>query len=315
MAGKNPTAIARHLTQQKIPTPGGKQNWQSATVESILRNEKYKGSALLQKRYTVDFLTKTMKVNEGEVPQYYVEDSHPAIIRPEEWEAVQAEIARRKGKGKRHDCGSPFSGKIICGDCGSVYGSKVWHSNDKYRRVIWQCNSKFKNETKCTTPHVDEKTLKERFLRALSQYMADPEERIEGLRYVQKSMTDTDFINVDIEKAERDLERLSAMVRSCIMMNASANLTEEAYTQQYTDLTRQYEEKKAEYEALLERKKAMESIAMVFSGILFRLTELEEIPIDFDEALWNTLIDHVAIYADERIVFTFMDGTEILVTL
>ena len=51
---------------------------------------------------------------------------------------------------------------------------------------------------------------------------------------------------------------------------------------------------------------------MVFSGILFRLTELEEIPIDFDEALWNTLIDHVTIHADERIVFTFMDGTEIV---
>ena len=129
--------------------------------------------------------------------------------------------------------------------------------------------------------------------------------------YVQKSMTDTDFIDADIEKAERDLERLSAMVRSCIMMNASANLTEEAYTQQYTDLTRQYEEKKAEYESLLERKKAMEATAVVFSDILFRLTELEEIPIDFDEALWNTLVDHVTVYADERIVFSFMDGTEI----
>ena len=79
------------------------------------------------------------------------------------------------------------------------------------------------------------------------------------------------------------------MVRSCILMNASANLTEEVYTQQYTDLTRQYEEKKAEYESLLERKKAMEATAIVFSGILFRLTELEEIPIDFDEALWNNL--------------------------
>lgn len=168
-----------------------------------------------------------------------------------------------------------------------------------------------RHETKCATPHVDEKILKERFLRALSQYMADPEERIEGLRYVQKSMTDADFIDADIEKAERDLERLSAMVRSCIMMNASANLTEEAYTQQYTDLTRQYEEKKAAYESLLERKKAMESTAIVFSGILFRLTELEEIPIDFDEALWNTLVDHVTVYAEERIVFSFMDGTEI----
>ena len=55
----------------------------------------------------------------------------------------------------------------------------------------------------------------------------------------------------------------------------------------------------------------MEATAIVFSGILFRLTELEEIPIDFDEALWNTLIDHVTVYADERIVFSFMDGTEI----
>ena len=99
------------------------------------------------------------------------------------------------------------------------------------------------------------------------------------------------------------------------MLNASANLTEEAYTQQYADLNRQYEEKKAEYEALLERKRDMEATAVVFRGILFQLTELDEIPIDFDEALWNTLVDHVTVYADERIVFSFMDGTEILVTL
>lgn len=95
------------------------------------------------------------------------------------------------------------------------------------------------------------------------------------------------------------------------MLNASATLTEVEYRQQYIDLTRQYEEKKAEYEALLDRKKAMEATAVVFGGILFRLTELEEIPIDFDEALWNTLVDHVTVYADERIVFSFMDGTEI----
>ena len=83
-----------------------------------------------------------------------------------------------------------------------------------------------------------------------------------------------------------------------------------AYTKQYTDLTRQYEEKKAEYESLLERKKAMEATAMVFSSVLLRLTELKEIPIDFDEALWNTLVDYVTVYAEERIVFSFMDGTE-----
>ena len=69
---------------------------QTSTVESILQNEKYKGAALLQKCFTVDFLTKKRKVNEGEVPQYYVEHSHEPIITPEEFDKVQTELARRK---------------------------------------------------------------------------------------------------------------------------------------------------------------------------------------------------------------------------
>lgn len=60
-------------------TPGGQKKWHAKTVESILRNEKYKGDALLQKSYTVDFLSKKMKKNEGEVPQYYVENNHAPL--------------------------------------------------------------------------------------------------------------------------------------------------------------------------------------------------------------------------------------------
>ena len=86
--GQSSNAIARHLTQQGIPTPAKKTVWQKATVESILRNEKYKGAALLQKSFTVDFLQKKTKVNEGEVPQYYVEHSHEAIIAPAEWDII-----------------------------------------------------------------------------------------------------------------------------------------------------------------------------------------------------------------------------------
>ncbi|MEE1037189.1 MAG: recombinase family protein, partial [Oscillospiraceae bacterium] len=85
MEGKSSNAIATYLTKQNIPSPAGKPSWQRCTVESILRNEKYKGAALLQKKFTVDFLQKKMKVNEGEVPQYDVEHSHEAIIAPAEW--------------------------------------------------------------------------------------------------------------------------------------------------------------------------------------------------------------------------------------
>ena len=90
--GKSPSAIASYLTGEGISTPAGKRNWRPNTVESILTNEKYKGDALLQKSFTVDFLTKKSKLNEGEVPQYYVANSHPAIIEPEIFDLVQYEM-------------------------------------------------------------------------------------------------------------------------------------------------------------------------------------------------------------------------------
>jgi len=154
MEGKTPSAIAKHLESEGIPSPAGKKTWQVATVKSILTNEKYKGDALLQKHFTVDFLTKKRKSNEGEVPQYYVQNSNPAIIAPDEFDAVQAEIERRKGLGRPSGCNSPFSAKLVCGDCDGFFGSKVWGSNTRYRRVIWRCNEKYRGDKKCNTPHV-----------------------------------------------------------------------------------------------------------------------------------------------------------------
>ena len=142
IAGMTVDRIAKTLTREGIPTPAGREKWQKRTVESILLNEKYKGEALLQKVFTVDFLTKKVKKNEGEVPQYYVKNSHPGIIDPEEWQLVQDEMKRRKEKAGYHHGLSPFAGKIYCGECGSVFGPKVWHSNDPYRKVIWRCNDK-----------------------------------------------------------------------------------------------------------------------------------------------------------------------------
>lgn len=119
LEGKTPSEIAKHLTTNKILTPSGKVVWQQSTVLSILKNEKYKGDAILQKSFKVDFLTKKKKVNEGEVTQYYVENSHPAIITPEVFELVQHEIKKRKNAKGYKTGGSCFLDKIVCGECGS----------------------------------------------------------------------------------------------------------------------------------------------------------------------------------------------------
>ena len=88
LEGKTTQGIANYLMEHGILSPAGKKTWRSSTVASILTNEKYKGDALLQKRFTVDFLTKELRVNNGEVPQYYVEGSHEAIVAPEESDTV-----------------------------------------------------------------------------------------------------------------------------------------------------------------------------------------------------------------------------------
>ena len=91
-------------------------------IISMLQNEKYAGNALLQKKYTTDFLTKRQKVNEGEVPQFYVENSHPAIIEPELFDLVQYEFQKRQASGQTTMSAHPFSCKIFCGECGGMYG-------------------------------------------------------------------------------------------------------------------------------------------------------------------------------------------------
>lgn len=100
LKGKTSSCIAGYLTKNNIVTPTGKDMWKKSTVDSILTNEKYKGDALLQKKFTVDFLEKKTKKNEGEIPQYYVENSHPAIIDPVEWEWDECSIIDQKLKKK-----------------------------------------------------------------------------------------------------------------------------------------------------------------------------------------------------------------------
>ena len=93
--------IATIRTKKKAPAPGGGDRWHWSTVYNILTNEKYMGDALLQKTYTPNFLTHKSMVNNRAIWQYYVENSHPAIVDKETWKLVQkiitAEHKRKTG--------------------------------------------------------------------------------------------------------------------------------------------------------------------------------------------------------------------------
>lgn len=189
--GKGTNRIARELEEEGIPNWSGKPKWYGSSLNKMLQNEKYKGDALLQKIYTVDFLTKERAVNNGEVPMYYVEKSHPAIIGKEIWEAVQLEMQRRKdymdSNGvKQLDFikveDNPFSGRVICGECGSAFGRKTWNSTDEsLKRRVWQCNKKYekKGEVRCKNKHIDEEILYKAFISSFNALVENKENFLE----------------------------------------------------------------------------------------------------------------------------------------
>ncbi|SHE89998.1 recombinase family protein [Caloramator proteoclasticus] len=188
--GKGPNRIARELEEEGIPNWNGKSKWYESSIRKILSNEKYKGDALLQKTYTVDFLTKKRAVNNGEVPMYYVEESHPAIIDKEIWEAVQLEMERRRAFAEKYNISkldyatvdNPFAGRVICGHCGSAFGRKVWNSTDeRLRRVVWRCNKKYevKGKKSCENKHIDDKVLYHAFVNTFNAMVENKDYFIE----------------------------------------------------------------------------------------------------------------------------------------
>ena len=151
---------------------------------SILTNEKYKGDALLQKAFCADFLIKKMKINEGKVAQYHAGD-------------------------RSHRGTSCFAGKTVCGCCGGLYGSKIWHSADKYRRVIWQCNSKFKGKAKCNTPHLTEEAIQRKFLAAFNALLENRDFIIEDTKELMARLTDMSRLEEEAARLRNEMAGIS----------------------------------------------------------------------------------------------------------
>jgi len=305
-------SIARELTARGLETPAKKKRWYPRTVESILTNEKYKGDALLQKRFTVNFLTKETKANEGEVPQYYVENNHEAIISPQVFDWVQEEIKRRREGTGRYSGVSIFSSKIKCGECGGSFGAKVWHSTDKYRRVIYRCNKKYDGH-KCQTPHVTDGEVKTAFVTAFNKLVTEREEIAANARLVRQTLCDTSELEQEKASLGQELAVLVEMTQNCITENARIAQDQGEYQKRYNGLVERYEKAKARFdevtEAIAQRSAKSERLA----GFIRTLEAQREPVAEFDERLGGAMVDYVTVGVDGGMTVVFRDGTDILV--
>jgi DNA invertase Pin-like site-specific DNA recombinase len=311
LQGMTPYGIAKELTKDGILTPAKKKNWSAGTVRSILTNEKYKGDALLQKSYTVDFLTKKKKVNEGEIPQYYVENNHEAIIDPAVFDMVQRELEARQAGKNRHSGTHIFAGKIKCGECGSWYGSKVWHSNSKYRRTVWQCNHKYEDDNRCQTPHLDEETIKILFISAVNKLLSDREEILGNFELIKSTVFDTTDLEKEQAELQNELEVVAGMIQQAIGENAHFALDQGEYQERYNGLVDRFDLAKARHTAVTEEITDKQTRLSTINTFLYTLRKQDNLLTDFDEKLWCSLVDYATVYNKDDVRLTFKNGTEI----
>ena len=317
LAGATYLEIAKRLTEEHVPTMGGGNRWFSERIKSILKNEKYKGDALLQKTYITDPISKRVKKNNGELPMYYVENSHPAIIERRIFDRVQEEIARRAGKKKVKQTGTKtelgrYSGKyaltelLYCGECGTPYRRCTWSRNGK-KKIVWRCVSRLDYGKKyCkNSPSVEESRLHNAIAAAITKKANSEEINIGGIMdHIESfgSQRDTDGIIqrqrriAEIEKVIDDLARLNS---------------DEA---QSGELDYKFSELYAELYSVKDELEEMQSGASALDGDMLNemrevVTGLKNHPVEYDDKVVRQLIDCIKVMSADMIKICFKDGT------
>jgi len=158
IGGMGGSKIAQKLKAMSIPALRG-GTWISERVVAIIKNEKYTGNALLQKKYVADHLTKKEVWNKGVLPMYFAEGTHPAIIDADTFERAQTVMEQRRQQFKTEKGSSPnrypFSGKILCVNCGKNYKRKT-----AYGQVYWNCSTYLQlGKTACPAKQIPDDTL------------------------------------------------------------------------------------------------------------------------------------------------------------
>ncbi|EJO22168.1 recombinase zinc beta ribbon domain protein [Selenomonas sp. FOBRC6] len=209
---------------------------------------------------------------------------------------------------------SIFANKVKFGCCGGWYGAKVWHSTDKYRRVIYRCNKKYAHKGKpCNTRHLTEEEIKQIFVKALNSLVEVKEKVIVELQSLIDDVCQTVELTEERDKVEQELGVLAERLETLIRENARVAQDQTAYLKQENEIRALYVEKQGHLEKLDEqisetdgKRKTLESMIQVVYGINGEQVE-------FDEELWSGLLEHIVVKEGEAAVVVFKGGIEIAV--
>lgn len=302
LEGKSILAICRGLERDKIKTSRGNARWHDSSVRKILENEKYMGDALLQKTYTVDFLNKKRVKNNGIMPQYYVEDSHPAIISKEIFMQVQEEIARRgmlkdvHGRRKCFSAAHAFSQITFCADCGAEFSRLHWNNHGK-KSIVWRCSKRVEDYTKCSARTIKEDDLQQAFVEALQIMIGD------SSNYLKRLQSNLNQIIVDPCALQNIDDQLNKLQHELIERTENH--------EDYTDIADEIFRLREQREKVQVSKSSQAEYKKRIKELQFFIKSQPK-QLEFDETLARHLLSKITIF-DECIVFEFKSGVTVSV--
>ena len=304
LEGSSFLQIKRSLEANGIPNGARHLKWHESNIHQILTNEKYIGDALLQKTYTVSILDKKRVANNGEMPKYYVEGSHEAIIDKDVFMKVKAEIARRANlnpNGKRRVYSSKYalSGMVFCGHCGDIYRRVKWNNRGR-KSTVWRCVSrvlKGKMDFDCPARTVKEEVLHGAIVTAVNDAYA---RRNAVISLLKTNIQETVFDDLEAKIAAID-EQLAKLQQQMIDNSGDNALVEE--------LGLQMDDLRGECQDILAEAAERTDLQTRMNDMIAFLEEMPAAVTEYSEALARRLVERITIF-DEKIVVELKSGLQ-----
>ncbi len=279
----------------------------------------------LQKTYIVDCISKKSKKNTGELPMYYVENNHTAIIERAVFDRVQEEVSRRNSKRKVKDVGTKtelgkYSGKyaltelLFCGNCGTPYRRTTWSKNGR-KKIVWRCISRLDYGTKyCkNSPSIEEGVLQNAIAAAITRKAQTEGANVQRIReHIEMYLNRKG--NSDLKEKQERLVSLRQRIDELTSMDSESaqngdfdELFESLYTEMYAikDELEDAEKTNAKLDAAVNR---IDEMTTVMYG-------LKNHPVEYDEQIVRQLISSIKVVSAEQILILFKDGTEMTADL
>jgi len=309
LSGMSFLKVKRSLEADGILNGAGRAKWNESNIKQILTNEKYIGDALLQKTYTVDILEKKRESNRGQVPKYYVENSHEGIIPKDIFLKVQEEIARRtnltKGNTEHRRVYSgrfALSGIVFCAHCGDIYRRIKWN-NRGCKSTVWRCVSRVeKDGPDCPARTVLEEHLHEVAVEAINGAFREKENILPLL--IENIVSSLEQ-NIDDRIKAAD-EQIQTLQKELLATASNKNSGDELGM---------------EIRRLREVKQAIQTEETSHQDMKTRINEmiafLEDLTCgltEYDEQFVRMLIDKITVF-DNHFIVEFKSGIEIQISV